>query len=173
MSTLNKSKIGYVSADLVPETIQSLTEWSNKYIPQKSLFTMEMGGKVEGGNVMDDAHLTLFFGIDEQNLDHKKLQDYLSSLDVKTLKIECVNTFETPQQGCKIIYLKVSNQKNKLSSIHNDILKFPHFKELQNLNFVPHITIAFVKEEFDERSIPLDNISELNVRGIFYHTKTE
>ncbi|HBD24888.1 MAG: hypothetical protein A2566_00995 [Candidatus Zambryskibacteria bacterium RIFOXYD1_FULL_40_13] len=138
-----KHKIGYVTIDFIPEVIQGLVNWS-KQIPEGDLFTMKINDKQEGGNVANDAHMTLFFGINDSKLNHEMISNYLANFQISKLQLGSLDAFHTKQPGCKILIIKINDSDGKLAMIHDALLEFPHFSEYQDNVFVPHITIAYV-----------------------------
>ena len=102
-----KHKIGYVTIDFIPEVIQGLVNWS-KQIPEGDLFTMKINDKQEGGNVANDAHMTLFFGINDSKLNHEMISNYLANFQISKLQLGSLDAFHTKQPGCKILIIKIN-----------------------------------------------------------------
>lgn len=166
-----KPKVGYVAAILSQEARELLDAWVRKIIPDKALFTAEINGVLEGGNVARKAHLTLFFGIDDDVIKKRVVKKLIDSIVVPELKVREINSFKISNIPCKILHLVVDDSDGKLQAIHNLLSTLPHFADKQEPNFVPHITLAYVKDSFDEHSLRCDNLGKLKVKEVVYQMK--
>jgi len=158
---------GYVAVTISPEAVKALADWSIKAIPEENLFWSEVNGKKEGGNVIDDAHLTLFFGLNDELINKKEIEELIKTLSLSELEIVGVKAFPVPQIKCKILYFIVNDDKGLLQRIHDEFLKMPHYEEDQK-PFKPHITIAYVKESFNEKGIEYNGLNKVTIKGIEY-----
>lgn len=164
---MNKKEKGYISVVIQDEFIKHLLVWSETAIPKEVILQQEIDGKLEGGNVLSEAHLTLFFGLDDQLANKNKIREFIDSVNLKELRIDGIKVFHMPQMKCKILYFAVEDKGGSLRSVNNKFLELPHFKEDQK-PFVPHITIAYVKDSFNESSISYDGPVIFPVKSVEY-----
>ena len=163
-------KIGYITAEFSEEFKKSIRGLLLT-IPKEEIVTAEINGKIEGGNATNDLHLTLFYGFDDEKLDKEELLNFLDKKNIKELKIEGLGIFSVPRYKSNILYLKIGDN-SLLDEIHNSLKKFPYFEKFQNNKFVPHITIAHIKDSFDISPLKLpDGMNEIDIRGFIYHSK--
>ncbi|MFA5652314.1 MAG: 2'-5' RNA ligase family protein [Candidatus Paceibacterota bacterium] len=163
-------KIGYVTAEFSEEFKKSIREWS-LVIPKEEIVSVEINGKMEGGNVTNDLHLTLFYGFDDEKINKKELLKFLGEKALRELRIEGLRTFSVPQYKCNILYLKIDG-KNMLEKIHDSLKKFPYFEKFQNNKFIPHLTIAYIKDSFDISLLKLpQKMNKVDIKELMYHSK--
>lgn len=164
---MEQKEKGYIATEIKNEFIKYLLEWSEKTIPKDIILQQEINGKLEGGNVLSEAHLTLFFGLNNRLVDKKIVNQLIDSIDLKELKIDGIKAFNIPQMKCKILYFSVDDKNSVLKNAHNKFLELPHFEEDQK-PFIPHITIAYVKDSIDESSIFYDGPTNFPLKSIEY-----
>lgn len=163
-------QIGYIEAVFQEDEKQKVVDWVNS-IKKEDLFTAIINGKVEGGNIANKLHLTLYYGFNEYLLNKDDLFHYIESMIPKTVDIIGLGTFPIKGYDCKVLFLKVSDTENILRKIHNDLGKYSHFVEYQQEEYVPHISIAYVKKDFDLNSLIYGGPKRLSIKEILYHSK--
>lgn len=164
--------IGYITIEFNQEFKDQLKKWSLANIPDSEIVEAEISGKKEGGNVSADAHLTLFYGFDDDNINREKLHEYINSLNLQELQIAGIGFFPVPQYSCKVLYLKVLDEDRKLENIYNFLKRFPHFKKFQIEGFAPHVTIAYIKDGYKPPEF-LSTMKKIQVREIKYQIKSK
>ena len=162
--------ISYITAEFLEEEKEKIARWSKIAIKNSDLYKVLENGKV-GGYVTDDLHLTLFYGLDEDRIKIADIQKWISAVELENLEIEGVESFALPTQEYKIIYLTIRDENGKIKKLNKELEKFPHFPRYLKSKFIPHITIASVKKEFDEDTVIYSGPKVLDVRKIVYHTK--
>jgi len=167
----SKQTKGYVAAYLTEESKVNLHEWAEKNIPDDVLFYANMDGKIEGGNVTNKAHITLFFGFNNDLVDKDTLNQYLNTLNIKEVKPSRINVFSTPYSECNILIIEIHDEDKTLLSIHNILKRFPHFEEDLESKFISHITVAFIKADFDFSNLQLSNLPKIEIGRIEYRIK--
>ena len=63
-----KENIGYVAIEFDEASKQKVANWAS-HIGRSDLVTATIDGKIKGGDVTDELHLTIFYGLDENALD--------------------------------------------------------------------------------------------------------
>jgi len=167
---MQKKETGYIEAIFTKESKQKIIDWAT-FLKEEDLFSASINGKVEGGDVTDTLHLTLFYGFDEKLLNQDEMLKYINTIKLNNIQIEGVGTFPVPDYGCKVLFLKVKDEKNIIKNIHKDLKKFPHYIEHQKLEYKPHITIAYVKNTFDSRAIIYNESKSLLIEKIMHSSK--
>ncbi len=165
-----KENTGYVAIEFDEVSKQKIANWASQ-IGGNDLVTATIDGKIEGGNVTEKPHLTLFYGLDEDALDQKVLSDFVVTLPNPMVHITGVGTFPQNTFACKVIYLEVSDELGELKSVHEHLKSFPHFSKYQKYDYKPHITIAYVTTGFDVSSLTNDFPRNLFVRAITHFKK--
>src|SRR5680860_894229 len=154
---MNKQNIGYITASFPEKEKMEIINWS-KIINDKDLYFTKKDGKIDGGNVTDDLHLTLFYGFDEDKINKNDIKKIIDSINFKSIEIEDVSIFSLPDQEYKVLYLAVKDKEGRIKEYHEELKTLPHFVEYQKFKFTPHIAIAFLKKEFDETIVTLSLI---------------
>lgn len=162
---MEPKKIGYVEVQFTPETHQQVVAWAHT-IKNEDLVTATIDGKTEGGNVTDKLHLTLFYGFDDERLDKDKLSEFINQIKLKDFKVSGLGIFPVKEYDCYVLYLRVEDNDNELKKIYMGLKEFSHFSEYQKFEYTPHITVAYVKKDFN-----LDAIKQ-NLPKILYVHKT-
>jgi 2'-5' RNA ligase len=163
-------KIGYIEVILLEKSKQEIVNFS-RTIRDEDLFTAKINGKIEGGNLTEKSHLTLFFGLNDKLVDKEKLLQYISSLKIESIMIEAIDMFPVNGYDCKILYLKVWDDNSLIKNINDNFKEFPYFTESQPAEFIPHITIAYVKNNFEITKLSNNFPKILYVERIVYKIK--
>ncbi len=164
-------KISYISAEFFEKEKEKIMQWSKSSIKESDLCGVLENGKI-GGNVADDLHLTLFYGFDEDRINVEQIQKWIKTTNLVEVEVGKIQVFSLPDQEYKIIYLVIRDKNGKIKKLHEELKCFAHFTKYQRSKFIPHITIAFVKKEFNENAITYNGPKSLPIREIVYHTKS-
>jgi 2'-5' RNA ligase len=167
---MNKQNIGYVTANFPEKEKIEIINWS-KNINDKNLYFAKKDGIIDGGNVTDDLHLTLFYGFDEDKINKNDITKIIDNINLGSIEIGNVNTFSFPDQEYKVLYLTIKDNEGKIKEYHEKLKKLPHFVEYQKFKFTPHVAIAFLKKEFDETRVTYNGPRFLHIKKIVYHSK--
>ncbi|MDO8572165.1 MAG: 2'-5' RNA ligase family protein [bacterium] len=170
---MDKQKTGYIAVYFADKEKNLVRDWS-KIIQDRDFYFISKKEKIDGGNVTDDLHLTLFYGFNEE-LVYKKddIQDFIDSMNLENIEIDKVGVFSPMDQEYKVLYLSVKDKENNIKKYHEELKKFPHFAEFQKFEYVPHITVAFVKKDFDTSKIAYNGPQFLRVKKAIYHVKNK
>ncbi len=113
-------------------------------------------------------HMTLFYGLDDL-IFNKKTLDKIKIDDIKLGRLEL---FHSKEFNCNALVLKIDDKNKKLEKIHNNLSKFDIVDEkINEFKFTPHITIAYVKKDFN--IVDKDHFlnKKLKVRNVGYKVK--
>ncbi len=169
---MNEQKIGYITINFADKEKKEITNWS-KVIQNKDLYFISKDGKIDGGNVTDDLHLTLFYGFNEKLINKDKFRDFIDNINLENIEINKVDVFFPVGQEYKVLYFSIKDKGDIIKKYHEKLKKFPHYVEFQKFEYVPHITIAFVKKDFDVSKIFYNGPQFLHVKKAIYHSKTK
>lgn len=168
---MQKNKLGHVYINFDEASKKEIVKWSS-FISGKDLVFSNVGNKIKGGNVTNDLHLTLFFGFDNEKVDKIKLDKYLKGLTLDNIKISKVNMFCLKDCEYSILYLEVDDQNFTLRDINKQLLDFGYIEDANTFNFKPHITIAYVKKDFNIKDINYNGPSVLRIDNLNYKVKS-
>jgi len=167
---MENKEIGYVEVVLTEKSKQKVVDFS-RIIKDEDLFTAKINGKIEGGNLTEKSHLTLFFGLNDKLVNKEKLLEYINSIKLESIMIEAIDMFPVKEYNCKILYLRVKDDNFLIKNISNNFKNFPYFIESQPAEFIPHITIAYVKNNFDPTELSNNFPTTLYLERIVYKIK--
>lgn len=158
---MNTKTVGYFASYLTKSSKEDLRIWLNNFLSKDDLFFIEINGKLEGGEVIDKAHLTLFYGIDDSVISEEEIDSFLvNNIVPKDIKIDSVTLFATENPELKILVLLVNDVEGHFKKMHLKIRDgFSYFPEQYKYkNYTPHITLAYVKESFDISKFKIDTV---------------
>lgn len=164
---MEHKKIGYIAIQFTAETNQEVAELARN-LTSEDLVTATIDGKTEGGNVTDKLHFTLFYGLNDEMLDKDELSGFLDKIKLKEIEINGFGLFPIKEYDCNALYLKVKDVDNELKKIHEKFEKFPHFSEYQKFEYTPHITIAYVKKDFNLEAFTQNLPEILCIDKVYY-----
>jgi 2'-5' RNA ligase len=167
---MNKQNIGYITANFLEKEKIEIINWS-KIINNKDLYFAKKDGKIDGGNVTDDLHLTLFYGFDEDKINKNYIEKIINNVNLGSIEIGGMSTFSFPGQEYKVLYLAIKDNEGRIKECHEELKNLPHFAEYQKFKFTPHVAIAFLKKEFDETIVTYNGPRFLHIKKIVYHSK--
>lgn len=164
------ANFGYIQIEFEDEFKNSLSEWSKKSIDSKYLIYGEINGKSVGGFVVQDAHLTLIYGIPTDTGHSEEIQKEIQKIILPKIKISGIKCFNVKQYSAKILYLSIDDENGVLNQIHEKLGRFISEEFEQNQPpFVPHIAIAYVSEDFDENLLIYDGKNETQNVSVKYY----
>lgn len=163
------SKIGWIGLTFKAETHKAIAEWASQFKGQ--FFSVDVNGKMEGGDVTNKLHLTLFYGLNEEDLDKSRLAEYLSDIKISDLEVIDVSALDIPQYHAKALILKIRDD-GRLRRIHEELKEFPYLTKYQNDEFIPHVTVGFFRNDFDDGSVVYTGPKSLEIDKVKYFSKT-
>ncbi|MEI7480147.1 MAG: hypothetical protein WCJ59_00795 [bacterium] len=166
---MNKKNIGYVTIEFDNQIKQTINAWARKEIKDDYIYTEVIEGKIEGGIATDKLHLTLFYGFDNNNINRKELQNYLNKIDLREIEIECISSFPIFGKGARVLIFKVNDINGVLKKIHFELANFPNFSAFQKFEYVPHITIAYIKDSVNIAKLSHHFPQKILVHNFEYH----
>lgn len=160
---MNKS-FSYVEITFPEKAKKHFSKFVDETVPKELLYKSPVVDFIDG-KVTDKLHLTLFYGLDASSSDNQELKDLLSSFEVKELKLGKPFFFSGFQNLYKVFCIEVLDQDLKLKTISDQIKQFATV-ENQRYVFKPHITLAYVQNEFVLPDKPLEFEEILKVDGV-------
>lgn len=112
------------------------------------------------GDVTDKIHFTLFYGIEETEIDNPKLKQLVSQLQVKELLVKGLTLFSGYQDLYRVLCVEIADEDNYLESLSKQLLQFKHAGEFGQREFKPHITLAYIQPQF---KLPANYVVKSNV----------
>lgn len=142
------SNLGYISIIFNDETKKRFKKLTNAICTLDDYYYSDVVDYIKG-DVTDKLHLTLFYGFIDEKVDKNKIEKEV--LNVKKYLTYVNATNIALKYGYKNLYkiLFVEIEKSKELKHANEIFKkFPYDKSVQ-LEFKPHLALAYVKPDFD------------------------
>lgn len=171
---MENKKIGYFASYLTSKSKEELKNWLNNFISKEDLFFAEINGKTEEGEVVDKAHITLFYGLDDKKMNTQDIEVLIQENPIpEYISVGSVKTFSTPISGSKILVLSIEDNEKIFHNLHNKIkVGFEYFsEEYKYKKYNPHITLAYVKESFDMSKLDIKLLPPLILEKLEYKTK--
>lgn len=134
-------KYYYISINFDNDTKLTLKNQLEKVFTPEMLYKSDVISYIDG-IVVSNLHLTLFFGLTEPN---DQLRDYIKTLKIETIKLGKIKLKRGYKGLYKFAYVEVLDENGYLKDIHDTFLKFKFEKEVQQIDFFPHLTLAYLK----------------------------
>lgn len=164
--------IGYVAIEFDDYHQQQVINWSRQ-IKTDDLVTANINGKIKGGNVTEKLHLTLFYGLDEDRMDQVALTNLIKQLNILSVDVVDIGMFPAKEFDCSVLHFCVADGSGELQLAFEQFKELPHFDNHQNLNFRPHITIAYVTKNFNSTILSNEYPKKLKVKQVTHFQKTK
>ena len=165
------TNIGYVYAELAREDKENISHWAIGSLKEDDLAFAYVNGETKGGMVVNDLHLTLSFGFDHEQLDIAQLRKYVERTRACPLKVAGVGMFPIEEYDCNALVLFISDDGSALKKIHDDLSLFEHVKNQRAFDYRPHLSIAYVRKDFDIQNIKYTDPNPLRIESISYKLK--
>ncbi len=166
---MSEREYGYVSATFSNENAKYFEELTSSLCKVEDLYYSNNVDYVHG-DVSKDLHMTVFYGLLGEKVDKNEIQSYINQVGSITLSIGGVSLRTEHKKLCQILWIDVLDTDDKLFKFSEGFKKFP-YEESEQLGFVPHLTLAYVKNNFVLKN-SLQSVSyprQLNIDKISYH----
>lgn len=164
---MSEREYDYVSATFSAEDVKHFQELTSTLCREEDLYHSNSVNYIQG-NVSKDLHMTIFYGLLGEHVDKGEIQSYIDQIGPITLSVGSVSLRIEHKKLCQILWVDVLDTKGELSKIAEGFKSFP-YGESEQLGFVPHLTLAYVKKGFVLGENYLANYpKEIKVRKINY-----
>lgn len=160
---------GYINAVINPNDIAFFQKLVRNICKPDDLFYSDKIGYIKG-NVSADLHLTIFYGLISQKINKNKLNKYLKNIRIKTLTLGKILLMPGYKNEYQILYVEVLDKKKGLAKIAETFKQFPYEKSVQFPEFIPHLTLAYVKPSFKLPHLP-DFPRTIKVKAVKFFEK--
>lgn len=106
------------------------------------------------GDVTKKLHCTLFFGINPDTINDKKLLDIIDNADFKELTLGDFVLFNGWENQYKIICIEVLDENGSFTKFAKKIEEFVNNKDIK-YEVKPHISLAYVQSNYELPKQPL------------------
>lgn len=165
--------LGYFQIVFQDNDKQLISKLTKRMFTKKDLFKSVVVDYIDG-DVTYDLHMTLFYGIKNEKLNLDDVARYLEQVKVNAVELGGIRFFIGYQNQYKVAYLEVVDREAKLSNLASSFKKFPFDDSVQYEIYKPHITLAYLKNNFNVDKFCRNKLSKiplpknLVVKGIEY-----
>lgn len=160
---------GYIAATFSDKDKERFQRLTVELCKEGDLYRSESVDYVNG-DVSSNLHLTIFYGLVDEKVDKDKLKAHIENLHLDKLKLGDLFLRQTPEGNYQILWVVVADEDNKLKDAVESFKDFEHEDSVQ-LEFMPHLTLAYVGPEYAlPESFP-EYPREMQVEGIRYFEK--
>lgn len=152
----------YIEIQLSDSSKISLRDLCREIVLESELYYSDVVTRISG-DVTGKAHFTLFYGISTEELNNPKLKKLVSQIDIDKLEVGNLMLFEGFQNLYKVLNLEIKPTQKVLDYLKM-ILEFKHSELISNREFKPHITLAYVKNDYKIPS-EVELINEVELRN--------
>jgi len=157
---------GYVATAFSGKSIEPFQQLTKRLCGEKDFYASDTVGYVNG-DVSSGLHMTLFYGLIDENIDKDKFNDYIKGIQLPTLELGKLVLRQEYNKFCQILWVQVLDQHHVLERISEGFKQFEYEKSVQ-LGFVPHLTLAYVKNEYTLEDIIPEYPHEIEVEELKY-----
>lgn len=156
--------LSYVEITFNQDEVNSFKELVNSVCKPEDFYTSDTISRING-DVTSKLHLTLYYGLIDQQINEKEIKNHVSQIDITTVKLGKPFLKVGFKGLYKILMIEVLDEDNKLKEAHESLKQFAHVET--SPVFMPHITLAYVQPEYEIGDIT-EYPTELTVSRIRY-----
>lgn len=144
-----------------------LKKWLKKTFSEEDYYHSDKISHING-NVIDELHLTLFFGLDVEQPEIKKLKLLIKNIkkELKVLEISNLVLKHGYKNGYKILLLEISDKNGRLSNYFDSFKEFKYDPENIHDELYPHITLCYLKSNILSSNIIEQPLPSLKIKDI-------
>ncbi len=138
-------KIGYISLEIGDLYKQILSESVDNAVERKAFCRL----RYKGGNVTGKAHLTLFFGLDYEQLNREALQRDLmrAQNSIKELTPAGFEIFHLRNSRCNAWVMNIDATPGIVEFHRYFKSQYPVMEQYVHEEFKPHVTLAYIHKQ--------------------------
>lgn len=136
-------KYYYISINFHNDSRSAIKKELVKVFASDTLYKSDVISYIDG-IVVSNLHLTLFYGLTEPS---EELKNYIKTLKIDTIKLGKIKLKSGYKGLYKFAYVEVDDEDGNLKSLHDSFLQFKYEKEVQQSDFFPHLTLAYLQTE--------------------------
>jgi len=160
---------GYVAATFSGKDIEPFQKLTGEICAKKDLYHSETVNYTNG-DVSSNLHFNIFYGLIDEQIDKEKLQAHIDQLQLDKLRLGELFLRQTPDNKYQILWVMVADDEDKLKEITESFKAFKHDESVQ-LEFMPHLTLAYVRPKYRLGDLTLNYPKEIKVEKIQYFEK--
>lgn len=157
---------GHVVATFSKKDIKPFQELINRVCSEDDFYRSDTVEYIKG-DVSSDLHLTIFYGLIDRKMDHKKLRIHINSINLKKLKLRELFLRPIPSSLYQILWLVVADDDHELQATSESFERY-EYDEFVQLGFVPHLTLAYVSTKFRLKNTMYKYPNEIRIGKIKY-----
>lgn len=158
------SNLGYIEVIFNEEDIQVFRNIVKELCDESNLYYSDVVHHIKG-DVSLKLHLTLFYGLIDEKLDRRKIDEYIKEIKIQKLKLGKIFLKPGYLNLYQILMVEVLDEDGELSAISKRFKDFEH--DISVKEFKPHLTLAYVNPEFNLTKQP-DFPKEIEIKEIKY-----
>lgn len=149
----NHRNSSYVSAEFSDKIKAEFFELTNQTVDSE-FFYKSPEKEYINGNVANNLHLTMYYGLDDDLKNSQSFQELLDSIDLKKIYLGDIFLQRGFQGLYKILMIEVIDEDEQLYKIAEQISEYdPRYTKKFLRTFMPHLTLCYVENNFDINSI--------------------
>jgi len=160
---------GYIAATFSGKDIEPFQKLTRKICVEEDLYRTKAVNYING-DVSSNLHLTIFYGLIDERIDKEKLQAHIDQLQLDNLRLGGLYLRQIPGNQYQILWVMVVDDKDNLKEITESFKAFEHDESVQ-LEFMPHMTLAYVRPEYRLGDLIPNYPKEIKVEKIQYFEK--
>lgn len=146
----------YISFKFSDTVRSTVSDELAKYVSEVDLYYSSEISHIQG-SVVSNLHMTCFYGLTEIT---QELELYVAELNSELinspygyLELGDVSLEAGYQDMYNILYVDVLDKSKSLLNLSTSFLEFQHDTESVHSTFWPHITLAYLKNDFENSNI--------------------
>jgi 2'-5' RNA ligase len=159
---------GYISILFQENDVKIFKNIIANVCSQEDFYYSEIRESISG-DVTAKLHLTIFYGLIAEKIDKTKMKRHLESIKLESLKLGKIFLKSGYQNLYQILEVEVLDENNVLKEIYESFKVFSYEESVQ-LEFKPHLTLAYVKSDYQLSKIP-EYLNTIKIKEIKYFEK--
>lgn len=160
---------GHISIRLYQQDIKIFQKITASICGQSDYYYSDSIDYIQG-DVSKNLHLTIFYGLTDNQKNRNKINDLIKKSNLTSMDLGKIFLMPGYKDLYQVLCVEVLDQDHKLLNYSNSFKNFNYDSSIQHPNFTPHLTLAYVKPNYQLKNIPLyPNI--LKIKEIKYYEK--
>lgn len=160
---------GYISIQFYKSDVDIFKNIIRNICGQNDFYYSDVIDYIQG-DVTSNLHLTLFYGLLNKKDDVSKINNQIKKIGLKSVDLGKIFLMSGYKSLYQILCVEILDNNNKLKDFSEIFQQFNYEPSVQLPDFKPHLTLAYVKPNFQLGKI-VKYFNSIKIKEIKYFEK--